>query len=134
MKAEEIIAACTQVNPKLKEAVQQAKRNIEAFHQAQVQAPVNLEVQPGVNCWQKALPIDKVGLYIPGGSAPLFSTVLMLAVPARLAGCSEIVLCSPPDKAGNIHPAILYTAQLCGIRRIFKIGGVQAIGAMAYGT
>jgi histidinol dehydrogenase len=134
MKAEEISAACTQVNPKLKEAVQQAKRNIEAFHQAQVQAPVNLEVQPGVNCWQKALPIDKVGLYIPGGSAPLFSTVLMLAVPARLAGCSEIVLCSPPDKAGNIHPAILYTAQLCGIRRIFKIGGVQAIGAMAYGT
>jgi histidinol dehydrogenase len=118
----------------LKEAIQQAKRNIEAFHQAQVQAPVSLEVQAGVKCWQKTQPIDKVGLYIPGGTAPLFSTVLMLAVPAQLAGCGEIVLCSPPGKEGKIHPAILYTAHLCGIRRIFKIGGVQAIGAMAYGT
>ncbi len=134
LKAEEITAACREVNPKLKDAIQQAKRNIEAFHKAQIQAPVSLEVQPGVSCWQKALPIEKVGLYIPGGTAPLFSTVLMLAVPAQLAGCRETVLCSPPDKEGKIHPAILYTAKLCGIKRIFKIGGVQAIGAMAYGT
>lgn len=134
LQAEEITATCREVNPKLKQAIQQAKRNIEAFHQAQVQAPVSLEVQPGVSCWQSSVPIEKVGLYIPGGTAPLFSTVLMLAVPAQLAGCREIVLCSPPDKTGNIHPAILYTAHLCGIKRIFKIGGVQAIGAMAYGT
>ena len=134
LDAEEINSSCREVDPKLKEAIQQAKRNIEAFHQAQVQAPVSIEVQAGVKCWQKAQPIDKVGLYIPGGTAPLFSTVLMLAVPAQLAGCGEIVLCSPPGKEGKIHPAILYTAHLCGIRRIFKIGGVQAIGAMAYGT
>ncbi|MDD2559629.1 MAG: histidinol dehydrogenase [Bacteroidales bacterium] len=134
INAEEISSGCREVDPKLKEAIQQAKRNIEAFHKAQIQTMPGLEVQPGVSCWQRSVPIEKVGLYVPGGTAPLFSTVLMLAVPAQLAGCREIVLCSPPDKTGNIHPAILYTAHLCGIKRIFKIGGVQAIGAMAYGT
>ena len=134
LQAEEITAACREVNPKLKQAIRQAKRNIEAFHQAQVQAPVSLEVQPGVSCWQSSIPVEKVGLYIPGGTAPLFSTVLMLAVPAQIAGCREIVLCSPPGKEGRIHPAIVYAADLCGIKRIFKIGGVQAIGSMAYGT
>lgn len=134
LTADEIAEACSLVSSELKVAIQQAKNNIELFHQAQIQAPIQVEVQPGVCCWQRSKPIDKVGLYVPGGTAPLFSTVLMLAVPARLAGCGKIVLCSPPDKEGKIHPAILYAAHLCGLNRIFKIGGIQAIGAMAYGS
>ncbi len=118
----------------LKEAIQQAKKNIETFHQSQVNQRKIVETMPGVFCWQKSVAIEKVGLYIPGGTAPLFSTVLMLAIPAQIAGCKEIVLCSPPQKNGQIHPATLYTANLCGITKIFKMGGVQAIGAMGYGS
>src|SRR5436190_2161578 len=120
--------------PELKEAIKQAKSNIEKFHQSQVDEIKIIETMPGINCWRKSVGIEKVGIYIPGGTAPLFSTVLMLAVPASLAGCKEIVLCTPPSKDGSINPAILYTANLCGITKIFKAGGVQAIGAMAYGT
>lgn len=118
----------------LKAAIQLAKKNIEAFHAAQKEYARIIETMPGVSCWRKAVAIENVGLYIPGGTAPLFSTLLMLGIPAKLAGCTNIVLCTPPDSGGNIHPAILYTAQLIGIRTIFKTGGVQAIGAMAYGT
>lgn len=118
----------------LKDALQQAERNIATFHEAQRFQGKKIETAPGVVCWQKAVPIEKVGLYIPGGTAPLFSTVLMLAVPARLAGCREIVLCTPPDREGRVNPAILHAARLAGVHRIFKAGGVQAIGAMAYGT
>lgn len=127
-EAEMLVAA------ELKVALEIAKNNIEAFHVAQRFTGKNVETQPGVVCWQKAVGIEKVGLYIPGGTAPLFSTVLMLAVPARLAGCKEIVLCTPPNKEGKVHPAILYAAKLAGIHQIVKAGGVQAIGAMAYGT
>ncbi|MBP5171480.1 MAG: histidinol dehydrogenase [Bacteroidales bacterium] len=135
VSAAEIQAAAAQVPDSLKKAVVRAKQNIEAFHSAQRRELPRVETMPGVVCWQKALPIEKVGLYIPGGTAPLFSTVLMLAVPARLAGCREIVLCSPADRrTGQIHPAVLYAAQVCGIDKIFCIGGVQAIAAMAYGT
>jgi len=130
----EIAAAASQLSPALKEAMQQAKKNIETFHTAQQEKIKRVETMPGVLCWRKAVGIKKVGLYIPGGSAPLFSTVLMLAIPAQLAGCKEIVLCSPPAKNGSLHPAILYAAQLCGLTRIYKAGGVQAIAAMAYGT
>ena len=122
------------VDEELKKALQQAERNIAAFHGAQKFESKRIETAPGVWCWQKAVAIEKVGLYIPGGTAPLFSTVLMLAVPARIAGCREIVLCTPPDKNGKVNPAILYAARLAGVSRIFKAGGVQAIGAMAYGT
>lgn len=122
------------VDEKLKKALQLAERNIAAFHGAQKFESKRIETAPGVWCWQKAVAIEKVGLYIPGGTAPLFSTVLMLAVPARIAGCREIVLCTPPDKNGKVNPAILYAARLAGVSRIFKAGGVQAIGAMAYGT
>lgn len=122
------------VSPELKAALDLAHANIEKFHAAQRFAPQRVEVRPGVTCWQKAVPIEKVGLYIPGGTAPLFSTVLMLATPARIAGCSEIVLCTPPNVQGKVHPAILCAARIAGVNRIFKAGGVQAIGAMAYGT
>lgn len=118
----------------LKEAIRLAKKNIETFHAAQRFEGKKVETARGVTCWQKAVAIEKVGLYIPGGTAPLFSTVLMLAVPAKIAGCREIVLCTPPDKEGKVHPAILFAAQVAGVDKIFKIGGVQAIAAMAYGT
>jgi len=130
----EIKEACEKVSEPLKAAIQQAKKNIETFHQAQLTPVTVIETMPGVQCWRKAVGIEKVGLYIPGGTAPLFSTVLMLGIPAVLAGCKEIILCTPCNKEGNIHPAILYTAHLIGIRRIFKIGGAQAIAAMAYGS
>lgn len=118
----------------LKAAIMLAQKNIHAFHAAQRFEGKKVQTVPGVTCWQKAVAIEKVGLYIPGGTAPLFSTVLMLATPAQIAGCKEIILCTPPDKAGKIHPAILYAAKLAGVNKIFKAGGVQAIGAMAYGT
>ena len=122
------------VDTPLREALREAHRNIEKFHASQRFLAQHVQVTPGVECWQQAKPIQKVGLYIPGGTAPLFSTVLMLATPARIAGCEEIVLCTPPGRDGKVHPAILYAASLAGVNRIFKIGGVQAIGAMAYGT
>ncbi len=118
----------------LKQAIRQAYENIRTFHAAQLQPMPRVETCPGVTCWQKQVPIEKVGLYIPGGTAPLFSTVLMLATPAKLAGCREIVLCTPPNAEGRVHPAILFAARIAGVSRIFKAGGVQAIGAMAYGT
>ena len=130
----EIAEAEKQIPIELKEAIRTAKANIEKFHAAQRTDLPRIETTPGVVCWQKAIAIEKVGLYIPGGTAPLFSTVLMLAVPAKLAGCKEIILCSPPDKEGKIHPAILFAATVSEVDKIFKIGGVQAIGAMAYGT
>jgi histidinol dehydrogenase len=126
--------AALELAPALKEAVQLAAKNIRCFHEAQVNNPVSIETMPGVRCWRKSVGIDKVGLYIPGGSAPLFSTVLMLGIPAVIAGCKEIILCTPPAKDGSVHPAILYAASVVGIKRIYKIGGVQAIAAMAYGT
>ncbi len=118
----------------LQQAITDAHKNVKRFHQTQFSEVVKVETQPGVTCWQKAVPIEKVGLYIPGGTAPLFSTVLMLAIPAQLAGCEEIVLCTPPDAYGNIHPAILFTAELCGVNTIFKVGGSQAIAALSLGT
>lgn len=130
----EISASENLVSGELKDAIRKAKQNIEVFHRSQVFEPGKVETMPGVICWQKAVPIEKVGLYIPGGTAPLFSTVLMLAIPAKIAGCKEIILCSPPDKEGNINPAILLAAKEAGVNKIFKIGGIQAIGAMAYGT
>lgn len=131
---EEQLAAETQVSEELKAAIRLAKQNIETFHAAQRFDGQKIETQPGVTCWQKAVGIEKVGLYIPGGTAPLFSTVLMLAVPAKIAGCKEIVLCTPPGKDGKIHPAVLFAAKVAGVNLIFKAGGVQAIAAMAYGT
>lgn len=122
------------VSADLKEALILAHANIERFHAAQDFQSIKVETAPGVTCWQKSVPIEKVGLYIPGGTAPLFSTVLMLATPAKLAGCEEIVLCTPPNKEGKVHPAILVAARIAGVSKIFKAGGVQAIGAMAYGT
>lgn len=122
------------LSKELKSAIKTAKSNIEKFHSAQKIETKKIETTKGVICWQKAVAIQKVGLYIPGGTAPLFSTVLMLAIPATIAGCKEIVLCTPPDKDGNVNAAILYAAKVAGVSRIFKIGGVQAIGAMAYGT
>lgn len=122
------------VSPELKEAILLAHSNIRTFHEAQLFKGKRVETQPGVTCWQKSVPIEKVGLYIPGGTAPLFSTVLMLATPAKIAGCGEIVLCTPPDREGKVNPAILVAARIAGVNRIFKAGGVQAIGAMAYGT
>lgn len=124
----------TRMNPSLKKAISQAKGNIEAFHSSQHVEYKKVETTPGVVCWQEKRAIEKVGLYIPGGTAPLFSTILMLAVPAVLAGCKEIVLCTPCDQEGNIHPAVLYTAELCGVKKVFKLGGIQAIGAMTFGT
>lgn len=122
------------VSEPLKAAIALAKTNIEKFHRSQQLTSVKVETTQGVNCWQKAVGIEKVGLYVPGGTAPLFSTVLMLAVPAKIAGCKEIVLCTPPNVNGEIHPAILFAARLAGVDKIFKIGGAQAIAAMAYGT
>ncbi len=132
--SQEISEASLKVSTVLKEAIQLAKGNITAFHKAQELNPKKIETTKGVTCWQESRAISKVGLYIPGGSAPLFSTVLMLGIPAKIAGCNEIILCTPPDSEGNINPAILYTAQLIGITTIFKVGGAQAIAAMAYGT
>lgn len=126
--------ADTLVSDELKAALRQAHANIEKFHAAQRFESRPVTVTEGITCWQKYVPIEKVGLYIPGGTAPLFSTVLMLATPARIAGCGEIVLCTPPNREGKIHPAILYAARVAGVSKIFKAGGVQAIGAMAYGT
>ncbi len=131
---QEMKEAEAQVPIELKVAILLAQRNIYTFHKKQKFEGKKVETMEGVTCWQKAVGIEKVGLYIPGGTAPLFSTVLMLAVPARVAGCKEIVLCTPPNKEGKIHPAILYAAQVSGVSKIFKAGGVQAIGAMAYGT
>lgn len=131
---DEISEAATMVSPDLKEAIQMAKDNIEKFHAAQKTERVEVETTNGVRCWQEKRPIQKVGLYIPGGTAPLFSTILMLAIPATIAGCREIILCTPPNKEGSIDPAILYTAKLCGVTQIFKAGGIQAIAAMTFGT
>ncbi|WP_143307833.1 histidinol dehydrogenase [Chitinophaga vietnamensis] len=122
------------LEPALKAAIQQAAKNIETFHRAQQEVPRIVETMPGVQCWRKSVAIERVGLYIPGGSAPLFSTILMLGIPAMIAGCKEIVLCTPSNAQGEVHPAILYTAALVGISKVFTIGGVQAIGAMAFGT
>ena len=130
----EFQAAEAQVGPELKSALELAHANIARFHEAQRYAGIELETAPGVRCWQRSVPIEKVGLYIPGGTAPLFSTVLMLATPARIAGCREIVLCTPPRLDGTVNPAILVAARIAGVSRVFKAGGVQAIGAMAYGT
>jgi len=132
--ADQIKAAADELTPALKTAMQIAKTNIELFHQTQWQKTEKVETMPGVWCWRKSVGIDKVGIYIPGGTAPLFSTVLMLGVPAQLAGCKEVILCTPPNTKGNINPAILYAASLVGIEKIFCIGGVQAIAAMTYGT
>ncbi|HHH50336.1 MAG TPA: histidinol dehydrogenase [Saprospiraceae bacterium] len=134
VSSEEIKSAVAKIPAELKAAIQQAKENIALFHKSQQQTPEVIETMPGVKCWRKSVAIQKVGLYIPGGTAPLFSTILMLGVPAKIAGCQEIILCTPPDKNGKINDAILYTAQLVGIEKIYKIGGVQAIGAMAFGT
>ena len=131
---EEMQEAKQLVSADLKEALVLAHRNIAKFHEAQRFEAIEVETAPGVRCWQKSMPIEKVGLYIPGGTAPLFSTVLMLATPAKIAGCKDIVLCSPPNREGKLHPAILVAARIAGVSRIYKIGGVQAIGAMAYGT
>ena len=131
---EEMKEAEAQVPIELKVAILLAQRNIYTFHKKQKFEGRKVETMEGVTCWQKAVGIEKVGLYVPGGTAPLFSTVLMLAVPAKIAGCKEIVLCTPPNKEGKVHPAILYAAQVAGVSKIFKAGGVQAIGAMAYGT
>lgn len=131
---EEIEEAEKEVPIELKAAIYLAKRNIEAFHAAQRFEGKKVDTMEGVTCWQKAVAIEKVGLYIPGGTAPLFSTVLMLAIPAKIARCKEIVLCTPPDKNGKVHPAILFAAHLAGVSKIFKVGGVQAIASMAYGT
>lgn len=131
---EEIEAAVTAVPEELKKAIQTAKENITIFHEAQKTSDVKVTTSTGVSCWQVKKPIDKIGLYIPGGSAPLFSTVLMLSIPAKIAGCKEIVLCTPPNKEGKINETILYAAQLCGVTKIFKVGGIQAIAAMTFGT
>lgn len=131
---EELQEAEALVSEELKHSINLAHANIHRFHEAQRMQPVCVETAPGVYCWQKSVAIEKVGLYIPGGTAPLFSTVLMLATPAKIAGCTDIVLCSPPSPQGKLHPAILYAAKVAGVNRIYKCGGVQAIGAMAYGT
>ncbi|MCU4154942.1 histidinol dehydrogenase [Carboxylicivirga sp. A043] len=130
----EIDEACLQVSSDLKDAILVAKQNVETFHEAQKTQKEIVETMPGVQCWQKSVAIDSVGLYIPGGTAPLFSTVLMLGIPAKIAGCKEVVLCTPADKEGKVNPAILYAASLVGVNRIFKLGGIQAVGAMAYGS
>ena len=130
----EILEARELVSEDLKQAIRTTKDNIEKFHASQRFTGQKVETTSGVTCWQKAVAIEKVGLYIPGGTAPLFSTVLMLAVPAHIAGCKEIVLCTPPNKEGKVHPAILFAAETAGVSKIFKAGGIQAIAAMAYGT
>jgi histidinol dehydrogenase len=130
----EIETAASLIPDALKNAIEQAASNIRCFHEKQLNGVEIVETMPGIQCWRKNVGIEKVGLYIPGGSAPLFSTILMLAIPAKMAGCKEIILCSPPGKDGKLNPAILYAAQLTGVSKIFRIGGVQAIAAMAYGT
>jgi len=130
----EFIAAEENLPNTLKTAIQRAYDNIKKFHEAQRTPKVSLETSPGVKCWQEKRPIQKVGLYIPGGTAPLFSTILMLAIPAQIAGCKEIILCSPPDNKGNLPDALLYTAKLCGVTKVFKVGGIQAIAGMTFGT
>ena len=130
----EIKEALLLVNGNLKNAIQLAKRNIEKFHISQKEAETKIEICDGVTCWRKSVAIEKVGLYIPGGSAPLFSTLMMLGIPAKIAGCKEIIICTPSDKNGKVNPVILYAAHLLGIEKVYKIGGVQAIGAMAFGT
>lgn len=132
--AEEIEEAVKSVSVPLRQAIEMARRNIWKFHIEQIHDLPEIQTSPGVYCWQKAIPIEKVGLYVPGGTAPLFSTVLMLGIPAQIAECKEIVLCTPPGKDGKVHPAVLYAAKVAGVHRIFKIGGTQAIAAMAYGT
>ena len=131
---EEILNGVNAVPKELKKAIQIAKSNIEAFHKAQKTKTVKVEIQSGVNCWQEKQPIEKVGLYVPGGSAPLFSTILMLAIPAQIAGCEEIVLCSPPNIQGKLPNEVLYAAHLCGLNKIFKVGGIQAVAGMTFGT
>lgn len=131
---EELIQADCEVSDDLKKAIQVAHKNIEKFHKAQQTERIEVETMPGVHCWQEKRPIQKVGLYIPGGTAPLFSTILMLAIPAKIAGCEEIILCSPPDSEGKLNPAICYAAKYCGVTKIFKVGGIQAIAAMTFGT
>ncbi|MCU0338084.1 MAG: histidinol dehydrogenase [Sediminibacterium sp.] len=130
----EVDLAANHLSNELKQAIQTAANNIEKFHAHQLSEPVVIETMPGIRCWRKSIAMESVGIYIPGGSAPLFSTVLMLGIPAKLAGCKEVVLCSPPNSEGQLHPAILYAAQLVGVTKIFKVGGAQAIAAMAYGT
>ena len=130
----EIVNSVKEVTDDLKAAIQQAHHNIFKFHKSQVEEVKKISTMDGVECWRKSVPIEKVGLYIPGGTSPLFSTVLMLGIPAKIAGCKEIVMCTPPDGRGKIHPAILYTSHIIGIDRIYKVGGAQAIAAMAYGT
>ena len=134
VSTEEIEFAVAQVSSELKAAIEKAKGNIFKFHVAQKEQSVEIETTKGVICWRESRAIEKVGLYIPGGTAPLFSTVLMLAIPAQIAGCKEVILCTPPQKDGSINPAILYTAQLCGITKIFKVGGAQAVAALTVGT
>ena len=131
---QEIQQAAAAIDDDLKAAIETARANIESFHRSQISQEAVVETMPGVRCWRRSVPVESVGLYIPGGTSPLFSTVLMLGVPAEIAGCQTVVLCTPPDKNGNVHPAILYTANLVGITQIFKIGGAQAIAALAYGT
>jgi histidinol dehydrogenase len=131
---EELAAASAQVPAELQAAIRQAAQNIETFHRQQLEAEAVIETSPGVQCWRKSVALDRVGLYIPGGSAPLFSTLLMLGIPARIAGCKEIVVCTPPNKQGQVHPAILFAAQLLGLTQIAKIGGAQAVAALAFGT
>ena len=130
----EIDRAVNQIDGELKEAILKAKENIEIFHKAQMPEIKRIETSPGVYCWQEMRGIEKVGLYVPGGSAPLFSTVLMLAIPARIAGCEEIVLCTPPNKDGTVNPAILFAAAICGVDKVIKTGGIQAVAALTYGT
>ncbi|WP_339896130.1 histidinol dehydrogenase [uncultured Algibacter sp.] len=132
--SKEIERAIQQVPEKLQNAIRLAKQNIEVFHKAQITSKISIETAKGVHCWQEKRPIQKVGLYIPGGTAPLFSTVLMLAVPAQIAGCKDIVLCSPPNKRGELAPEILFAAQLCGVTKIIKVGGIQAIAGLTFGT
>ncbi len=131
---QELEEAASHLSEELKTAIRQAKKNIETYHRQQLTVEPVVETVPGIRCWRRSSAIEKVGLYIPGGTAPLFSTLLMLGVPARLAGCEEIVVCSPPQKDGSLHAAVLYTANLLGIQRVFKVGGIQAIAAMAFGT
>ncbi|MBN2423552.1 MAG: histidinol dehydrogenase [Calditrichaceae bacterium] len=134
VKETELKKSAARLDEALKQAIRTAVRNISLFHKEQQTPLKKIETMPGVVCWRKQIPIEKVGLYVPGGTAPLFSTLLMLGIPAKIAGCQEIILCSPPDKNGNLHPAILFTADLLEIKKVFKVGGAQAIAAMAYGT
>jgi histidinol dehydrogenase len=134
VSVDDIVASANKISPELQLAIKTAAANIEKFHADQKRNSSKIETTPGVTCWRKSVPISNVGIYIPGGSAPLFSTLLMLAIPARLAGCNEIIVCTPPDSSGKINPAILYAAKLTGVTKLFNVGGAQAVAAMAYGT